>query len=126
MKVYRIVEIKNGQPYSLFHGTRGSRLLPIGEWITAEFMPARDGGGQPKDKYLSGFHVLLSLEDALRYLKRFRQPRNLIVIACDADGIRQKGTSKGIWLANQIKITDLTPWGGRMPRNESKGNAGYL
>ena len=82
MLAYRLVEVKGGEPYSLFHGMpmgehgkRRSRKFPVGKWIEAEKKLVVDGSGQRP--YIAGFNVLLDLDKMHEYSKRFTQPRDL-------------------------------------------------
>lgn len=96
----KIVEEKNGNYYALFHGTEGTKMFPIREWINASKKQVRDGAG---DKYYeSGFHFFPNLEDAKKYLKRFRSGRNLIIVPILAQGIRPKETNNDVYLADTI------------------------
>jgi len=110
MNCYRIVEIKNGKPLSLFHGTNGSRTLPMGKWIEANVKPVVDGSGA-KRKYVSGFHVFASPKAACTFFKKmFRNRENRRVICCEASDLRRKMSARGeVYLARLIRITDLTP-----------------
>ena len=62
IEAYRIVEEKNGEYYSLFHGTNRSRKLPRRTWLKANVKRVRDGSCATY--YDSGFHVLTSKEEA--------------------------------------------------------------
>lgn len=109
MICYRIVEIKNGKAMSLFHGTDGSRILPVGKWIKANKKIVSDGSGNTK--YISGFHVLKSVEAAQQFFaKMFRHKENRIIVECEAIGLRHKSHAKGeVYLANRIRINNLIP-----------------
>lgn len=106
---YRIIELKNGKIYSLFHGTDGSRNIPYDTWHKANKKTVKDGS---KGKlYTSGWHFLKSKDDATRFLDRmFRIRENRYVVKCDVRGnIRPKEhSSKGkCWLADEIRIDYL-------------------
>ena len=109
MKCYRIVEIKNGKPHSLFHGTDGSREIPMNRWVDANIKTVHDGSCGTE--YESGFHILLSAKEALEFFnKMFRIKENRIVIKCYAKGLRKKSHSKrDVYLADKIMIKDITP-----------------
>ena len=55
---FRIVEMKGGNPHTLFHGiqgaTRRTKRLNTGEWLEADVKVVNDGGRN----YLSGFHFI--------------------------------------------------------------------
>lgn len=103
---YRIVELKEGKIKSLFHGTNGSRTLPLNTWYKANIKEVRDGSGNKY--YISGWHFLPTKEEAVSFLNRmFRIKKNRIVIKCLFRGnIRTKENStKGkCWLADEIFI----------------------
>jgi len=104
---YRIVEIVDGKVRSLFHGTNGSREIPIGEWYQANTKEVKDGTNGKI--YKGGWHFLPTKEDAISFLDRmFRIKDNRYVIECYVRGdIREKAHSKkgGCLLANEIMIT---------------------
>ena len=102
---YKIVEVDNKDNFkTLFHGYRGSRILPLGIWMDCEEKEVSDGTG--KRKYLSGWHVFKDFKVCSEYLKkRFSKSRKLAIVSCEAKGLRKKEHSKsGIWLAKKIKI----------------------
>lgn len=103
-RAYRIVEISDGKVKSLFHGTSGSRTLPVGEWIKADKKMVHDGShGIP---YRSGFHFLWGLAEAQDFFeKRFRDKENRYVVACWVRGnirIKNKKANPPCWLADEI------------------------
>lgn len=111
MKAFRLVEVKEGSPYTLFHGipndisgTKRTRKLPLGKWIRAENKLVSDGTS--KHKHISGFNVLLDLSKMREYAKRFSADRDLRLIPIDIKGeSRKKPYSRsGVWLADWMKI----------------------
>jgi hypothetical protein len=102
---YRIVEIKDGKVMSLFHGTDGSRIIPLDVWHKANVKLVRDGG---KRYYNAGWHFLKSEEEAWAFLNRmFRIKDNRFVIKCHVRGnIRPKehSTKGKCWLADEIMV----------------------
>ena len=99
---YRIVEMKDGAPHSLFHGTQGRRELPLNEWINADLKMVSDGGRE----YLSGFHLFKTHESAKTYLDtRFKHKHNKCVIVCYAKELWPKPTNPdNVLLAERIMI----------------------
>ncbi|WP_318491911.1 hypothetical protein [Photobacterium leiognathi] len=76
---FKIVEKKNGQYLTLFHGNFGSRKLTANEWITAQIRDkAKDGTS--KSVYRSGFHIIPTLDETKAYLTRFKAPRELVIV----------------------------------------------
>lgn len=108
MKGYRIVEIKNGKALSLFHGTKGSRVLPVGKWLKADIKEVQDGSGKKK-RYRSGFHFFKTLKETQEFFeKTFRIKTNRTIVPCEVRGVRPKHHSKSnILLADEIKILEL-------------------
>lgn len=106
---YRIVEIKNGKVYSLFHGTNHSREIKLNKWNLANIKLVQDGSGQKK-KYISGWHFLKNKETAINFFnKMFRIKQNRYIIKCEVKGnIRPKhedGKGEPCLLAESIRIT---------------------
>lgn len=101
---YKIVEMKNDQPHTLFHGVEGSRKLSYDEWYKAENKMVVDGGNQKP--YLSAFHILLTLEDAEEYLKKFKKPRELKIVPCMIRGkMRPKRRSpSNVFLVDEVRL----------------------
>jgi len=67
---YKIVDKdRHGNFKMLFHGIRGSRIIPVGEWIKSEQKMVSDGSSGTK--YKSGWHVMMDLDDIKEYLSRF-------------------------------------------------------
>jgi hypothetical protein len=105
MKImYKIVDWKDGAPHTLFHGVNGSRKMPADEWIVADKKMVTDGSRQ--NPYLSGFHVMPTLESCIVYLKKFKNVVDKAVVCCEVKKIRPKPQASGpVFLADKIKIT---------------------
>jgi hypothetical protein len=107
---WRIVEVKNGQYHTLFHGIpteegKRSRRLPLNEWLTAEEKMVSYGRGSPE--MLSGFNVILSKSGCEAYLSRFKDHRELKVVKCVAQELRPKPrASSEVWLARKLMIVE--------------------
>lgn len=106
---YRIVEIKNGKVFSLFHATNGSRIICLDVWNKACIKDVRDGSNNKY--YVAGWHFLTSKEDATNFFNRmFRIKTNRYIVKCYVRGnIRPKehSTKGKCWLADEIKINYL-------------------
>ncbi len=104
IEAYRIVEEKNGEYFTLFHGTNRSRKLPRGIWIKADKKLVKDGSRGTY--YRSGFHVLTSREGAEEFLiKMFRVHTNRKVIKILAKGLKPKSHSRHqVFLAEEIYV----------------------
>jgi hypothetical protein len=90
MPYYRIVEIKNGKPYSLFHATGGSREIPTDRWVECDKKIVKDGSST--FTYPSGFHAIEGYENALHFFNTmFRVKENRYIVPCQLRGnIRPK------------------------------------
>jgi hypothetical protein len=102
---YKIVDYDNNKIKTLFHGLNGSKIIPIKEWIKADKKMVRDGAGS---MYLSGWHVIPSVELCLEYLKRFTNIQNKAIVKCKCKKVSKKEKSKSqVYLANYIYIEDI-------------------
>jgi hypothetical protein len=104
MKYYKICDKIDGNVKTLFHGVNGTRNLPKGQWVTADKKMVSDGSG--KRKYLSGFHVLPTIEDCKQYLKRFKHTANKVFIECEVGGDMwpKEHSTSPVLLVDKIKF----------------------
>lgn len=102
MRCFKIFDQKDSLPCTLFHGINGSKTLPLDTWINAVVKDVSDGG----PIYRSGFHVLLSMEETLKYIARFKHPRVIAEVDVDETaGTWPKAHSKDrVILAKRIRI----------------------
>lgn len=104
-KWYKIVDVVNGDVKTLFHGLNGSRTLPYNKWLTAEMKMVSDGNGT---EYLSGFHIMQSLEDSIEYLKRFKNIENkAVVLVSTKKEWKKEHSPSNVWLCEKIKIHEV-------------------
>jgi len=76
---YKIVDKDpKGNFKALFHGVGGSRDLPVGEWVRSEQKMVRDGS--VGTQYLSGWHIMMNLDECQEYLSRFTVGTRVIVM----------------------------------------------
>lgn len=106
MIAYRIFECKDNKPHTLFHGYEGSRSLPLNKWLKAINKPVTNPGGGKV--FTSGFHVCLSCDDILSYIKRFTSNRKYVICKVKVKQTRPKPGSK-VTLADKMYI-DSTDW----------------
>jgi hypothetical protein len=100
---FKIVEKKNGQYKTLYHGVNKSRLLDIGKWLKSEQKAVRDGSSI--NRYISGWHILPNLAETLEYLKKFKKKRELKLMLCKAKVVWKKEHSRNnVYLAEKIYI----------------------
>jgi len=105
-KYWRLLRDRRGMPTTLFHGVGGSRVLPLNRWIDAEIKTVHDGSKDTATPYLSGFHVMESFDDLMKFTNRFRKIEDLYMVLVDVGGeIRDKEHSpSNILLAERMKI----------------------
>ena len=108
MIAYRICERKGDKLLTLFHGLNGSRVLPIGIWLIAILKLVRDGSKKTAKEYLSGFHILKSLDECRDFAKKFRASRDLVIVSCEVKNLRKKEHSPyNVFLADEIKLIEV-------------------
>jgi len=104
-KYWRLLRDKEGLPTTLFHGLSGSRRLPLDEWLDAEIKTVTDGGKKKAKKYKSGFHVLPTLEEIVKFTNRFRRIEDLVIVEVDVQDLWSKEHSPAnVWLAARMRI----------------------
>jgi hypothetical protein len=100
---FKILEKKNGQYKTLYHGVNKSRILDVGKWLTSEQKEVKDGSST--HRYTSGWHILPSLAETKEYLKKFKKKRELKLMLCKAKGVWEKEHSRhDVYLAKKIYI----------------------
>lgn len=104
---YKIVEKRDENFLTLFHGINGTRVLPKNKWVEAHIKDnVMDGKGT---KYTSGIHIIDGYENALDYMRSFRRT-DRVIVPCHAEGIWHKTKSKPyVFLAKKVKL--LCPTG---------------
>ena len=83
---------KDGNFRSLFHSVGKTRLMPKGVWLKAKRKLVCEGSNGTK--YLSGFHVLPTLEECKEYGKKFKLKEHRRIISVYCKNLRQKKHSK--------------------------------
>ena len=87
---------------TLFHGVRGTRVLPRGKFIKAAKKRVSDGNST---KYTSGFHVFNDFDLCLKYANRFGKRWQRVVVNVHFTGNRVKEHSNsGVILADRMRI----------------------
>lgn len=109
---FRIVEMKNGDPYTLFHGIsavgdkKRTRRLDVGAWLEADIKDVRDNGPY----YVSGFHFMYDLDLLIKYMGSFTSERDLHIIPIYARVVSPKPTNLNIFLSKYLYIDpEFTP-----------------
>lgn len=104
IEVYRLFRISD-QPTTLFHGIDGSKKLSTDVWINADIKEVRNPGKKEGPTFTSGFHVCQSKEETIEYLKRFKNPDELVVCRVYVSNLRPKPRStSNIQLADRMLI----------------------
>lgn len=112
---YKIVERKNGKLFTLFktYSKEGdlcggvTRELPVGPLLGADIREVRDGGSGTK--YLSGWHLLNTVEDCHEYLKKFKNTETKAIIECRVLGelwMKEHSRSE-VYLAEAIRVVRI-------------------
>lgn len=106
---YRFVDIEKGKIKSLFHGTNGSRTLPLRKWIKADIKEVSDGSRKTSTVYKSGFHILPNFEDTKKFLlKKFKNLQNKAIVKCRVRNKWPKAHSpNNIYLCEFMFIEDI-------------------
>lgn len=105
-KYYKLIDIRDGEPCTLFHGIDGSRTMPTDEWVKAVKKPVSDGSSSTT--YTSGLHVLETRQQALDYLEKFKYTSQKGIATCYCRGLRPKEHSRdNVWLADEMKILEF-------------------
>jgi hypothetical protein len=82
---YKIVDTDDkGNIKTLFHGVNGSRIIPQSQWLQAAMKPVKDGTS--KTTYISGWHVMKSIEECVDYLTKFKNTENKAIIKVKIKG----------------------------------------
>ena len=99
---YKIVDEIKGELKTLFHGMQGSRKLPYEKWLIADIKEVRDGKGT---SYISGFHIMPTLEETESYLTRFKNIEPKRIVQCIVKSVRPKTHSRHeVYLSEMMYI----------------------
>ena len=82
---YKIVDKdRHGNFKTLFHGIDGCRIIEPDEWVSSDQKMVRDGS--TGTKYLSGWHVMMNLDEAQEYLSKFTANLERVLVEVDVRG----------------------------------------
>jgi hypothetical protein len=94
---------------TLFHANDGSKIIPMKEWIYASrYAWVHDGSSGTK--YLSGWHVFETMDEAKDYLfNGFKNTSKKVIVECYIMGdIRPKTHSRAnVWLSQGIYLNEI-------------------
>lgn len=108
MKVYKIVEVVEGDIKTLFYGINKSRIMPKNKWIKADVKIGRDGSGNRY--YKTGWHTLPSVKEAKDYLKNFKSRLNILkIVECEIKGDiwKKEHSPSNVFLSEYIKFKKI-------------------
>jgi hypothetical protein len=103
---YKIMDRENGGLRTLFHGVNGSRAIPPFEWIKANLKRGAIDGPN-SSTYTSGWHVLETQAQAEKYLSKFKNLENKVIVKCRIGSLRwhkEHSPADGLWLAEFIYL----------------------
>jgi len=103
----------DGEPRFLYHGLRGSRVVPLDQWVTAERKWVTEGSNP---YYWSGFHAYRSLDDVRAWLRRCRIREGRAAVEIDCERVRPKPTAGEAMLAGAMRVTS-GQWSRRVALN---------
>ena len=104
---YKIVDKDmRGNFKMLFHGIKGSKIIPVGEWVKSERKAVRDGS--VGTVYISGWHIMMNLDEAQEYLSKFTRVcgDKRIIVEVDVRGKiwSKEHSPSNVYLCEEIKI----------------------
>jgi len=105
-KWYKIVDIENDVVKTLFHSVNGSRKLSINKWLESTMKMVSDGSGGTK--YLTGFHIMKTIDESIIYINRFDNKNKKGIVQVEVQNVWKKEHSpSNVWLSEKIKIGDV-------------------
>ena len=103
---YKIVDKDSNDNFKmLFHGIGGTRIIPVNTWIRSEQKTVRDGS--TGTQYLSGWHIMMNLDEAQEYLSKFTDKKsNRVIVEIDVAGQiwAKEHSSSNVHLCEYVKI----------------------
>ena len=102
---YKIVDKDRKDNFkALFHGVGGTRIIPIGEWVKSEQKLVRDGS--VGTQYISGWHIMMNLNEAEEYLSRFTANIDRVLVEVDVKGKiwAKEHSPSNVFLCEWVKI----------------------
>jgi hypothetical protein len=105
MKAFKIMKRsdRDNSWRTLFHGVDGDRNIPCDKWVDSCCSWVRDGSGGTY--YTSGWHVLPSYQDALKYMQNFKTHDDKVIVECEVKNYRKKTHARSpVFLADSIKL----------------------
>lgn len=107
---WRLLRVKNGVPYTLFHGYHGSRALPQDKLLRAVerdvWNPGKRSRGTPP--FLSGWHVIADKGECEEYLGRFTNCNDIVITRVQVACTRPKPrATSNVQLARYMMIDSL-------------------
>jgi len=116
MEAYKIFDVKDDMPHTLFHGVNGSRRLQLDQRMFAENKKVRDGSG--KRWYKSGFHAYVHLKDAAQWARGAKNLDNRVAVKVSVTKCRYKPNAVRPTLLAATMCVYSKDWKNRIPLKE--------
>jgi len=96
-----------GNYKTLFHGIKKSKIMKVNEWLQAEVKYVTDGSPKTSKTYLSGWHVIKGKDNALKYMNRFKDKSNLVIVPCEVrDEWKKEHSRSEVYLSEWMKLKE--------------------
>ena len=99
------------RPQFLFHGVRGSRIVPLDQWLEAEIKWRKEGSNP---YYWTAFHVYRTMRDIRQWCRLIRIFDDRYAVRVRVDSTRKKPTNGHAILAEKLLVTSKA-WDERIP-----------
>jgi hypothetical protein len=95
---YRLFRLKESKPEVLFHSFdvngKKTKQVPLNEWMQAEEKQSWNPGKKEGPGFISGWHIVLSKDECIEYLKKFKNTEDIRICKVLVKDIRPKPRSK--------------------------------
>ena len=107
---WRLLRVKQADPWTLFHPFNGSRKLPYNKQLRAVEEQVWNPGKHKGPGFISGWHVILDRDECIEYLSRFTDKSDLVVAKVHVASLRPKPrATSNVHLARYMMI-DAWDW----------------
>ena len=111
---YKYVRQRRGVVITLMRAWKGTRVLPMGQWLKAERKLGREGSGR---QYWTGWHCFEDEATAKKYLYRFKRPEEIFIIPVMCRNVTKKPGRTEVMLASDMYVPPVEIRNGRpVPR----------
>jgi len=95
---YRLFRFKDLDPEVLFHSfpldNKKTKRVPLDTWICAEEKQTWNPGKKNGPGFISGWHVVVSEKECIKYLKKFKNSKDIKICKVLVKGLRHKPRSQ--------------------------------